>query len=376
MPTRRHHKRLRSLFRLLRFRSVLLVFAVAFLQISRTEGLSAQTGEDVAAAYRQGFEALSQQDFQGALPHFEKALELAEQRFGVDNPQTAVELNNLGEVFRLIGDNNRAAAYLERALEIERRHGTPTSKATTMNNLALVYRSLDRLADAQKLYKTSLALLEESLGPNHPDLAKGLNNLAMVYVARGQNDRARSLLERAIRISQGAVGSDHPTTVLLTRNLEQLGGTTTITSSTESEEPTPDDTAEDTPITPADDPAEAQVASLDQGDEHAVPLHFPSLRPQRNSKPLPILRPNKTWFLHLASVRSGDRIAAAWAQIQSTFPELSRLSLKDSQPVEIEGRGEFHRVVAGSLKSLGEAQSICAQLEQIGQYCSVVRPES
>jgi hypothetical protein len=45
---------------------------------------------------------------------------------------------------------------------------------------------LRRYADAEPLYKRSLAINERALGPDHPDVALSLNNLAQLYQAQGR----------------------------------------------------------------------------------------------------------------------------------------------------------------------------------------------
>jgi len=43
-----------------------------------------------------------------------------------------------------------------------------------------------KYADAEPLYKRSLAIREKALGPEHPDVAASLNNLAELYRAQGK----------------------------------------------------------------------------------------------------------------------------------------------------------------------------------------------
>ena len=49
---------------------------------------------------------------------------------------------------------------------------------TSLNNLAELYRSHGRYAEAEPLYERSLAIREKALGPEHPDVGMVLNNLA------------------------------------------------------------------------------------------------------------------------------------------------------------------------------------------------------
>ena len=55
-----------------------------------------------------------------------------------------------------------------------------------------------RYADAEPLYKRSLAIREKALGPNHPDVATSLNNMGLLYERQGQYAEAEPLHKRAL----------------------------------------------------------------------------------------------------------------------------------------------------------------------------------
>ena len=55
-------------------------------------------------------------------------------------------------------------------------------------------------AKAEPLYKRSLAILEEKLGPDHPNVGTGLNNLAELYKAQNRDYEAAVLKRRAAEI--------------------------------------------------------------------------------------------------------------------------------------------------------------------------------
>jgi tetratricopeptide (TPR) repeat protein len=57
---------------------------------------------------------------------------------------------------------------------------------------------------------STVAIWEQTLGPDHPNVANSLDNLANVHHARGAYDQAQRLHERAIAILERAFGSDHP----------------------------------------------------------------------------------------------------------------------------------------------------------------------
>jgi tetratricopeptide (TPR) repeat protein len=53
--------------------------------------------------------------------------------------------------------------------------------ATSLNNLAELYRIQGNYGDAEPLYQRALRIWETALGPDHPLVATSLNNLAVLY---------------------------------------------------------------------------------------------------------------------------------------------------------------------------------------------------
>ena len=69
----------------------------------------------------------------------------------------------------------------------------------SLNNLAGLYQHQGRYADAEPLYKRSLAIYEKALGPDHPDVARSLNDLALLYAKQGRYADAEPLYKRRWR---------------------------------------------------------------------------------------------------------------------------------------------------------------------------------
>jgi tetratricopeptide (TPR) repeat protein len=72
--------------------------------------------------------------------------------------------------------------------------------ATSLNNLALVYQAQGRYADAEPLYERALAIKEEALGPDHPEVAVTCENMAELYRQIGKEGKAEKSEERARKI--------------------------------------------------------------------------------------------------------------------------------------------------------------------------------
>ena len=70
--------------------------------------------------------------------------------------------------------------------------------ATSLNNLAALYRTKGRYAEAEPLYKRALAIAEKALGPDHPLVATILGNLERLYYDEDRHVDARPLVLRAV----------------------------------------------------------------------------------------------------------------------------------------------------------------------------------
>ncbi len=69
--------------------------------------------------------------------------------------------------------------------------------AQSLNNLAALYRAQGKYAEAEPLYKRSLAIWEKALGPEHTLVAQSLENLAHLLRKTGRGNEAAKLEARA-----------------------------------------------------------------------------------------------------------------------------------------------------------------------------------
>ncbi len=335
-----------------------------------------------------GRELLARGRYEAALPYFQHDLELAEQRYGRDDPSIAIEVNNLAEVNRLAGRLTAAEKLYQRAIALDERAKppNPVGLATSMNNLALVYRGQGLLDKAAALNVRSLGMLEEALGPNHPDVARSLNNLATLYRLQGQPDRARPLQERAVAIAVSALGPRHPDTQQLRRNLAALdgkpvppaaaGAATTADTSPSGAIPRP--RSKPGATTASAPPAIEVTAVTDPGEAAASAAAPPVESLASGTTPAPRSKPGATaasgpYAVQIAAVQDQDEIPAEWKRFRRRYPQLKGLDLLPAPAVEVAGKGTFYRVLAGPLPSQSEAASLCATLRQAGGSCQVAR---
>ena len=82
--------------------------------------------------------------------------------------------------------------------------------ATSLKNLAELYRVQGKYADSEPLYLRALKIDEKALGREHPGVATDMNNLALLYNAQGKHAEAKPLFKCALKIFQKAYGKYHP----------------------------------------------------------------------------------------------------------------------------------------------------------------------
>ena len=133
-----------------------------------------------------------------------KALQLAEQGLGSDDPTLVWFLNQYGVLHRDLGRWERAARLSRRSLAILERTGTDAPLlAQTLVDLAELLRLQNRTTEAERHARRAIALREQTYGADHPEVA-----MALVVLARCRSKRldagTDSVVARAVRILDAA----------------------------------------------------------------------------------------------------------------------------------------------------------------------------
>ena len=162
--------------------------------------------------------------YREAEPLFKRSLAIREQQLGANHPDTSNSLNNLAELYRVMGRYPEAEPLFKRSLAIrEQQLGADDSyTARSLNNLAALYYEMSRYREAEPLLKRSLAIREQQLGADHLDTSNSLNNLADLYRAMGRYSDAEPLFKRSLAIYEQQLGADSPNTAISLNNLAML----------------------------------------------------------------------------------------------------------------------------------------------------------
>ncbi len=137
------------------------------------------------------------------------------QRLGGAPLQEVSRLRSLGWIAHEAGKTEEAVAHFERALELAER--LPADDAVSPQEIALVLNGLGAAAlaaadleRAAQTFSRAGELLEQQLGPDHPDVARVRNNLASLLRGQGELDQAWRLLDHNLGVFEATLGPDHP----------------------------------------------------------------------------------------------------------------------------------------------------------------------
>jgi tetratricopeptide (TPR) repeat protein len=158
--------------------------------------------------------------FQDARRAWLRSLEILERRLPPDHGETLTVLTHLGEVALLERRYPEAEKLVRRAVEGAEHRKDPALLGLALHHLALVYSESKRFADADDLFRRSLALTEETLGPSHPEVGFCLGHHAQLLSRAGKPAESEVEYRRAIAAVEQSSGRN---SVWLAQLLKEYG---------------------------------------------------------------------------------------------------------------------------------------------------------
>jgi len=140
----------------------------------------------------------------------------------VDGPDQDLAniLHELGVVALHQGRWSEAGRHVVDALAMHRAMGGDrVDEAQMLNTLGAVRHREGNLEEAESLYRQTLALRLDVLGPDHLAVSETQNNLAALLTIRGKPREARELAEAALATRRNLLGDRHPLVATAWHNL-------------------------------------------------------------------------------------------------------------------------------------------------------------
>jgi tetratricopeptide (TPR) repeat protein len=107
-----------------------------------------------------------------------------------------------------------AAPLYQQALYIREQTLGPNHSdlAAPVAELANLYSEQGKYAEAEPLYQRALHIREPQLGQEHPETAEIIHDLARFWEVQGNGEEAKTLYARALVIREQTIGAQHPKT--------------------------------------------------------------------------------------------------------------------------------------------------------------------
>ena len=102
------------------------------------------------------------------------------------DPNYSQAHNNLGIIFKTLGENQKAIDYLKKAIKINPNY------VDALNNLGNIFKELGENQKAKDCYEKAIAI-----NPNHTHT---YNNLGLIFKNLGEYEKAKSFYEKVIKI--------------------------------------------------------------------------------------------------------------------------------------------------------------------------------
>lgn len=148
-----------------------------------------------------------------ALASANKALDLAEQHLSKNHLEKATAHINIGNVYYLTGQHEKAleefnvALYITENTEDDELH---LYSAPTNLGIGNVYYGKLQYEEAFRYFNNALITNSEILGNDHPYVANSYLSIGNLYRNKGSYNLAIENYEEALRINRGVFGENHP----------------------------------------------------------------------------------------------------------------------------------------------------------------------
>jgi tetratricopeptide (TPR) repeat protein len=172
-----------------------------------TDHIREESFPDNKGWYRLGLMLLKMGQFDKAQEVYEVLLEQT-----TDESEKGPIYHQLGCVKDGQGEYQEAITFYEKALAIQQQSLPPNHPdlASSYNNIGMVHSTMGHYPKALSYYEKDLAIGNQSLPPNHPHLASSYNNIGNVYGSMGDFPKALSYYEKALAIKQQSLPTNHP----------------------------------------------------------------------------------------------------------------------------------------------------------------------
>ena len=159
--------------------------------------------------YYLGSSQVYQGYYEKALNYYNKALTTMN---NAEKPRpfpSSFVLNDMGVVYKTIGQYDQALDYFKRCLEIRTNYSEYPTIASSLENLAAIYRVKGDYDHALELHRECFRIREEHLPKEHRQIAKSLSNIGAILMDQDQLNMALEYHQKSLEISKKSLPAEH-----------------------------------------------------------------------------------------------------------------------------------------------------------------------
>ena len=184
-------------------------------ELPKEDKMRIQAGANLAVAL------FAEGDNNKALALFQEALEMEQKVYDEMSGHTLTTCMNIANVYYEMHESEKAEIMYRtvRAAQTLLLGSENPHTITTGLNLASALHQGKKYHAAEKLFTELIEVQTKTLGPNHPDVLQATMNLANTLCAQGKLDDAIALFQNTLKLQKRVVGTEHRDTLATTRNL-------------------------------------------------------------------------------------------------------------------------------------------------------------
>jgi tetratricopeptide (TPR) repeat protein len=162
--------------------------------------------------------------FDKAEPYFQQAATIRKTALGAMHPDYATSLTNLGYLYESTGRYSEAESLLREAVRIDATALGEGSAgyAFDLGALAGLFLVTGRYKEAEPLLVQALEIQKRTLGEENTEYAANASNLGSLYYSMGRYDQAEPLMRQATELAKKLYGEQHPYYARALNNLAAL----------------------------------------------------------------------------------------------------------------------------------------------------------
>lgn len=189
----------------------LMVFLVgSVLGQSVASEPNSKAAEEAKLLNAQAVKLFREGKYEEAVPPARRSLEIWEKETGKDSPQVATSLLNLAEIYRAKKAYVEAENTYRRLLKLEEKRLGEDNPGLyrLLITLGWMQHVNSRAIEAEGAFKRAIAIKEKERGAEHSEVAAALSNLATFYQKIGKPKNSLPIYERMIAIREKASGEN------------------------------------------------------------------------------------------------------------------------------------------------------------------------